>query len=65
MSFHFDQMLPQALTNTFTKCSQSIWPVPGFLFYRWEIILRESAILGILGVYTLGFYVDSAMGYSF
>lgn len=32
-----------------------------FLFYRWEIIMRESAILGILGVTTLGFYIDSAM----
>lgn len=31
-----------------------------FLFYRWEIILRETAILGILGVATLGFYIDSA-----
>lgn len=30
------------------------------LLYRWEIIMRESAILGILGVTTLGFYVDSA-----
>jgi phosphonate transport system permease protein len=32
-----------------------------FLFYRWEIIMRETAILGILGIATLGFYVDSAM----
>lgn len=32
-----------------------------FLFYRWEIIARESAILGILGIYTLGFYIDSAI----
>ncbi len=32
-----------------------------FLFYRWEVIMRESAILGILGVHTLGFYIDSAM----
>lgn len=32
-----------------------------FLFYRWEIIMRESAILGILGVSTLGFYIDSAI----
>lgn len=32
-----------------------------FLFYRWEIIMRESAILGILGLHTLGFYIDSAM----
>lgn len=31
-----------------------------FLFYRWEVILRETAILGILGITTLGFYVDSA-----
>lgn len=32
-----------------------------FLFYRAEVILRETAILGILGVRTLGFYVDSAI----
>lgn len=32
-----------------------------FLFFRWEIIMRESAILGILGIYTLGFYIDSAI----
>lgn len=32
-----------------------------FLFYRWEIIMRESAILGILGITTLGFYIDSAI----
>ncbi len=32
-----------------------------FLFYRWEVILRETAILGILGILTLGFYVDSAI----
>jgi phosphonate transport system permease protein len=31
-----------------------------FLFYRWEVILRETAILGMLGITTLGFYVDSA-----
>ena len=32
-----------------------------YLFYRWEIILRETAILGILGIATLGFYIDSAI----
>lgn len=32
-----------------------------FLFYRWEVIMRESAILGILGLHTLGFYIDSAI----
>ena len=32
-----------------------------YLFYRWEVIMRETAILGILGIATLGFYVDSAL----
>jgi phosphonate transport system permease protein len=32
-----------------------------YMFYRWEIILRETAILGILGIATLGFYIDSAI----
>jgi phosphonate transport system permease protein len=36
-------------------------PFLAFLFYRWEVILRETAILGILGIHTLGFYVDSAI----
>jgi len=36
-------------------------PFLAFLFYRWEIIMRETAILGILGIYTLGFYVDSSI----
>lgn len=31
------------------------------LFYRWEVMIRESAILGILGIYTIGFYIDSAI----
>jgi len=29
------------------------------LFYRWEVIMRETAILGMLGIATLGFYIDS------
>jgi phosphonate transport system permease protein len=32
-----------------------------YALYRWEIILRESAIFGILGVATLGYYVDAAI----
>ena len=32
-----------------------------YLLYRWALILRESAIFGILGVTTLGFYVDAAL----
>lgn len=31
-----------------------------FLLYRWEVIMRETAILGMLGIGTLGFYIDSA-----
>ncbi|TNC51941.1 ABC transporter permease [Rubellimicrobium rubrum] len=29
--------------------------------YRWEIILREAAVMGLLGVATLGFFVDGAV----
>jgi phosphonate transport system permease protein len=32
-----------------------------YLFYRWEIIMRETAIVGILGIATLGFFIDSAI----
>jgi phosphonate transport system permease protein len=32
-----------------------------YMLYRWEIMLRESAIFGILGVATLGYYVDAAI----
>jgi phosphonate transport system permease protein len=32
-----------------------------YMLYRWEVILRESAIFGILGVRTLGYYVDAAI----
>jgi phosphonate transport system permease protein len=31
----------------------------GLLLYRFEVIIRETAILGMIGVMTLGFYVDS------
>lgn len=36
-------------------------PFLALLFYRWEILMRETAVLGILGVYTLGFFIDSAI----
>ena len=32
-----------------------------YMLYRWEIIVRESAIFGILGVKTLGYHVDAAI----
>jgi phosphonate transport system permease protein len=32
-----------------------------YVLYRWEIIARESAIFGILGITTLGYYVDAAI----
>ena len=31
-----------------------------YLFYRWEVIMRETAVFGMLGVATLGFYIDNA-----
>ncbi|WFF40379.1 ABC transporter permease [Salinicola endophyticus] len=33
------------------------------LCYRAEVILRETALLGMLGVATLGFYIDSSFEY--
>ncbi len=32
-----------------------------YALYRWEIMVRESAIFGILGVRTLGYHVDAAI----
>jgi len=59
------QLRPDAPTG-FSRYSWELVPrvyrsFLAFLFYRWEIIMRETAILGILGIYTLGFYVDSAI----
>jgi len=36
----------------------NFWPN---MLYRWEIIPRESAIFGIPGIATLGYYVDGAI----
>lgn len=36
-------------------------PFLALCLYRWEIILRETAVMGLLGVMTLGFFVDSAL----
>lgn len=46
---------------TFEILPRVYGPFLAFLFYRWEIIMRETAILGILGIHTLGFYIDSGM----
>jgi phosphonate transport system permease protein len=38
----------------------TIYPnMMALLFYRFEIIVRETAVFGILGIMTLGFYIDS------
>jgi phosphonate transport system permease protein len=38
----------------------SIYPnMMALMFYRFEIIVREPAVFGILGIMTLGFYIDS------
>ncbi len=49
MNLYFYEMLPRVYPQFLA-----------FLFYRWEVILRETAILGMLGIHTLGFYIDSA-----
>ncbi|SHI34276.1 PhnE/PtxC family ABC transporter permease [Wenxinia saemankumensis] len=36
-------------------------PFLALCLYRWEIILRETAVMGLLGVATLGFFVDMAV----
>ncbi len=35
-------------------------PFMAFTLYRFEILMRETALLGMIGVPTLGFYIDSA-----
>lgn len=38
-----------------------IYPnIMALMFYRFEIIVRETAVFGILGIMTLGFYIDSS-----
>ncbi|WP_245932436.1 PhnE/PtxC family ABC transporter permease [Isoalcanivorax indicus] len=46
---YFFEVLPRVYPNLLA-----------LLLYRWEIIMRETAILGILGITTLGFFVDAA-----
>ncbi|ADZ69706.1 PhnE/PtxC family ABC transporter permease [Polymorphum gilvum] len=36
-------------------------PFLALCLYRWEIILRETAVMGLLGGMTLGFFIDSAV----
>ncbi len=49
LNLYFYEVLPQVYRQLLA-----------FLFYRWEVILRETAILGMLGIHTLGFFVDSS-----
>ncbi|MFT5448030.1 MAG: phosphonate transport system permease protein [Gammaproteobacteria bacterium] len=49
MNLYFYEVLPRVYAQFLA-----------FLFYRWEVIMRETAILGMLGIGTLGFFVDSA-----
>ncbi|WP_299361108.1 hypothetical protein [uncultured Paracoccus sp.] len=36
-------------------------PFLALCLYRWEIIVRETAVMGLLGIATLGFFIDSAV----
>jgi phosphonate transport system permease protein len=42
--------------DLFPRLSPAFWAL---CLYRWEIILRDSAIMGLLGIGTLGFYIQS------
>jgi phosphonate transport system permease protein len=51
----------KGINHYFYDVTPRIYPhFLSLLLYRWEVIIRESAILGILGITTLGFYIDSA-----
>ena len=50
LNLYFYEVLPRLFGQFLAYC-----------LYRWEIILRESAIFGILGVRTLGYYVDASL----
>lgn len=50
LNLYFYEVLPRIYGNFLAN-----------LFYRWEVMIRESALLGILGIYTIGFYIDSAI----
>ncbi len=54
--------LPKRQTDRyFFEVLPRVYPqLLAFLFYRWEVIMRETAVFGMLGVATLGFYIDSA-----
>ncbi|MBB3063316.1 PhnE/PtxC family ABC transporter permease [Microbulbifer rhizosphaerae] len=63
---HSDEIEPAAIPSG-PLCRFAYYYVPtlyqrflAYCFYRWEIIIRETAMLGILGIPTLGFYIDSA-----
>ncbi|WP_108946790.1 PhnE/PtxC family ABC transporter permease [Shewanella halifaxensis] len=50
----------QRIDNYAFEVLPAVYPnMMALLFYRFEVILRETAILGMLGVATLGFYIDS------
>ena len=48
------------LRYTYVETPRQLPSMLAWLFYRWEVMLRESAIMGILGITTLGFFIDSA-----
>jgi len=55
------QQMQMSRLNQFTyHIMPTIYPnMMALMFYRFEIIVRETAVFGILGIMTLGFYIDS------
>lgn len=50
ISLYLWELLPRTYGNFLALC-----------FYRWEIIIRKSAIVGLLGISTIGFYIGTAI----
>ncbi|KPH83093.1 PhnE/PtxC family ABC transporter permease [Bosea vaviloviae] len=67
MGRHADELIyrPDAPKGLNLYCYETVPRLYGqflaYMLYRWEIIIRESAIFGILGVATLGYYIDGAI----
>lgn len=67
MGRHADELAyrPDAPKGLNLYCYETVPRLYGqflaYMLYRWEIIIRESAIFGILGVATLGYYIDGAI----
>ncbi len=55
--------LPASARYTYELLPRLYGGLLALLFYRAETIIRETALLGMLGIATLGFHIDSSFAY--